>query len=350
MFASRRAVVLAWMLCQSLVLSGACAGPTPAAPKPAAAPPSTAPAAAPTAAAPAPTAAVARPRLRVAYVSPIGAMAPLWMAQESGAFERAGVPVEVRYIQANAAVPALLANEVEVLEISGPAVLSAALQGADLTFVAGGLNAMILNLHAAADIHSGADLRGKLVGTDRPGTPVAFGADLALQHLGLRADDVQLLNVGSADNQIAALLAGQLSASIMGPPQSFVAESAGYPMLVDLHDVPYQNVGVVARRERLDELAPSLVPFLGAYREGIERYDADKPFAMSVLQKYSQETDPEVLDKTYEFYHRLGFTRSLAVSEPGLASILGFLSEVVPEAKTAQPAQFYDARFVQQLP
>jgi hypothetical protein len=38
------------------------------------------------------------------------------------------------------------------------------------------------------------------------------------------------------------------------------------------------------------------------------------------------------------------------VSEPGLASILGFLSEVVPEAKTAQPAQFYDARFVQQLP
>jgi ABC-type nitrate/sulfonate/bicarbonate transport system substrate-binding protein len=277
-------------------------------------------------------------------------MAPLWMAQESGAFERAGVQVEVRYIQANAAVPALLAGEVELLEISGPAVLSAALQGADLTFIAGGLNAMILNLHAATDVRSAADLRGKLVGTDRPGTPVAFGVDVALQRLGLRPDEVQLLNVGSADNQIAALLAGQLSASIMGPPQSFVAENAGYPLLVDLHDVPYQNVGVVARRERLSELAPSLVPFLRAFREGIERYDADKPFAMTVLQKYSQESDPEVLDKTYEFYRRLGFTRQLTISEPGLTSILGFLGEVVPEAKAAQPAQFYDTRFLQQLP
>jgi ABC-type nitrate/sulfonate/bicarbonate transport system substrate-binding protein len=247
-------------------------------------------------------------------------------------------------------VPALLAGEVELLEISGPAVLSAALQGADLTFIAGGLNAMILNLHAAADVHAAADLRGKLVGTDRPGTPVAFGADVALQRLGVKPDDVQLLNVGSADNQIAALLAGQLSASILGPPQSFVAESAGYPLLVDLHDVPYQNVGVVARRERLNELAPSLVPFLRAYREGIERYDADKPFALTVLQKYSQENDPDILDKTYEFYHRLGFTRDLAVSDAGLTSILGFLSEVVPEAKSAQPSQFYDARFLQQLP
>jgi ABC-type nitrate/sulfonate/bicarbonate transport system substrate-binding protein len=209
---------------------------------------------------------------------------------------------------------------------------------------------MILNLHAAPDVHSAADLRGKLVGTDRPGTPVAFGADLALQRLNLRPDEVQLLNVGSADNQIAAVLAGQLSASVLGPPQSFVAENAGFRLLVDLHDVPYQNVGVVVRRERLDELASSLVPFLRAYREGIERYDTDKPFAMNVIQKYSQESDPEVLDKTYEFYRRLGFTQQLTVSEAGLASILGFLSEVVPEAKTAQPSQFYDDRFLQQLP
>jgi hypothetical protein len=69
-----------------------------------------------------------------------------------------------------------------------------------------------------------------------------------------------------------------------------------------------------------------------------------------VIQKYSQESDPEILDKTYEFYHRLGFTQQLTVSEPGLANILGFLSEVVPAAKTAQPAQFYDDQFVQQLP
>jgi ABC-type nitrate/sulfonate/bicarbonate transport system substrate-binding protein len=209
---------------------------------------------------------------------------------------------------------------------------------------------MILNLHAAPEIRSADDLRGKLVGTDRPGTPVAFAADLALQRLSLHPDEVQLLNVGSADNQIAAALAGQLSAAILGPPQSFVAENAGFRLLVDLHDVPYQNVGLVVRRERLDELAPSLGPFLRGYQPGIERYDADKPFAMSVIQKYSQESDPAILEQTYEFYRRLGFTQQLTVSEAGLTSILGFLSDVVPEAKTARPSQFYDDRFVQQLP
>src|SRR3712207_6814060 len=46
-------------------------------------------------AATAPSPAKQLPPLRVAYVAAVGSMAPLWMARESGAFERHGVPVEV---------------------------------------------------------------------------------------------------------------------------------------------------------------------------------------------------------------------------------------------------------------
>src|SRR4051812_24846107 len=59
-----------------------------------------------------------RPPLRVAYVTPAAVMVPLWMAVDTGAFDREGVTVEMRYIQANAAVAALLAGEVDMLEIS----------------------------------------------------------------------------------------------------------------------------------------------------------------------------------------------------------------------------------------
>src|SRR3954463_5245832 len=281
-----------WRLFLMALASGVLVGCT--TPAPAAAPPSAAGAgSAASSAAPATTApppAAARPPLRVAYVTPAAVMVPLWMAYESGAFEREGVAVEMRYIQANAAVAALLAGEVDLLEISGPPVLTAALQGGDIVFIAGALNQMIFSVHARPEVRSAADLRGKLLGTDRPGTPVGFGAQVAVEKLGLRPDEVQILNVGSSDQVLAALLSGQLAAGVLAPPHNFLAEDAGYPKLVDLYEVPYQNIGIAARRSQLDALAPSLLPFLRAYREGIDRYIADKAAAVQVIEKYSQES------------------------------------------------------------
>ena len=65
--------------------------------------------------------------------------------------------------------------------------------------------------------------------------------------------------------------------------------------------------------------------------------------------KYTKENDPDIIDRTYEFYRKAGFRRELTISEPGVQGILDFLSETVPEAKKATPAQFFDDRFVRQL-
>jgi len=324
-----------------------CAQPTQA--PTTAAPPAVSGTAAPAVAAPAaPTREL--PLLRVAYVSPVAAMAPLWMAKESGAFDRAGVPVEVRYIQANAAIAALIAGEVDLLEISGPAVLSAVLQGgADIVFIAGALNQMIFTVHTTPAIHSPQELKGKLFGTDRPGTPVGFVAEVAIEKMGLQPSDLQVLNIGSSDQLLAALLSGQLASTVLGPPANFVAEDAGFPSLIDLYDVPYQNIGIAGRRERLPALEPSLVPFLRAFREGMERYNSDKALALEVIGQYSQESNPEVLDKTYEFYRRAGWNLNLGVSEQGIASIAGYLEKHVPNARSIQVSQVFDGRYAQQV-
>ena len=114
-------------------------------------------------------------------------------------------------------------------------------------------------------------------------------------------------------------------------------------------DQPYQNVGVIVRRGRMDELASRLVPLLRSVRAGIERYYSDKPFTAKVIAKYTRENDPDIIDRTYEFYRKAGFRRELMISEPGVQGILDFLSETVPEAKKAAPGQFFDDRFVRQL-
>ena len=99
----------------------------------------------------------------------------------------------------------------------------------------------------------------------------------------------------------------------------------------------------------MDELASRFTPLLRAVRQGIDRYYADKPFAMKVIGKYTKETDAEVLDRTYEFYKKAGFRREMVTSEPGLQGMLDFLSETIPEAKNAKPSQFFDDRFVRQV-
>jgi ABC-type nitrate/sulfonate/bicarbonate transport system substrate-binding protein len=287
--------------------------------------------------------------LRVAYISTSVTMAPLWMAKEVGGFAKEGVEVEMLSITASVAIPAVIANELDAIEISAAPVLTASLRGQDVIFVAGLLNTMIWDFYVRPEIKTAEQLRGKVVGTDRPATPVAYGTLVALKKIGLTAKDVQLFPLGSSAHIVAALHAGQIVGGVGSPPASFQLERAGFRSIVSLLDVPYQNVGIVMRRSRFDELGSRIVPLLRAIRSGIERYYADKPFALKVIAKYNKEKDPDFLDKSYEFYRKAGFRRELVTSEQGVQGILDFLSETITEAKKASPSQFFDDRFVRQV-
>ena len=247
------------------------------------------------------------------------------------------------------ALPALIANEVDVIQISAVPLINASLRGFDVVFIAGMLNTMIWDLYARPEIKSAEQLKGKIVGTERPGSPVAYGTLVALRKLGLTPKDVQLRILGGSTQITAALLTGQVVAGAAAPPVSFQLDRAGFHSMTTTLDQPYQNVGVVVRRGRMDELANRLVPLLRSVRAGIDRYYSDKAFTMKVIAKYTKETDPDVIERTYEFYRKAGFRRDLMISEPGIQGILNFLSDTVPEAKNAVPSQFFDDRFVRQL-
>jgi NitT/TauT family transport system substrate-binding protein len=276
-------------------------------------------------------------------------MASVWMAKEIGGFAREGLDIEVLTMQSSSAIPALIANEIDVLQVSAAPVLTASLRGIDVTFIAGLLNTMIWDFYVRPEIKNVEQLKGKIVGTDRPATPVAFGTLVALKKLGLTAKDVQLRPLGSSPQIVAAFYAGQIAGGVGSPPASFKMERDGFRSLVSLIGEPYQNVGLVVRKSRLDELGPRLVAMLRAVRAGIDRFYADKPFAVKVIAKYAKETDPEVLDRSYEFYKKAGFRREMVTSEPGLQGMLDFLAESIPEAKSAKPTQFFDDRFVRQV-
>jgi len=292
--------------------------------------------------------AIARP-LRIAFLFTSGTMASMWMAQETGAFAKEGLDVEMISMSSTLALPALLANEVDAIQISAVPLINASLRGFDPVFVAGMLNTMVWDLYARPEIKSAEQLRGKIVGTARPGSPVAYGTLTALNKLGLTPKDVQLRILGGSAQITAALLTGQIVAGAASPPVNFQLDRAGFHSMATTLDQPYQNVGVVVRRSRIDELANRLVPLLRAVRTGIDRYYSDKPFAIKVIGKYTRESDADFLERTYEFFRKAGFRRDLMISASGIQGILDFLSETVPEAKRAAPAQFFDDRLLRQL-
>jgi ABC-type nitrate/sulfonate/bicarbonate transport system substrate-binding protein len=287
--------------------------------------------------------------LRIAYLSTSATMASVWMAKESGALVREALDTEVISMPSSSAIPALIANELDIVQVSAAPVITASVRGLDVVFVAGLLNTMIWDFYVRPEIKSVEQLKGKIVGTDRPATPVAYGTLVALKKMGLTAKDVQLRPLGSSPQIVAAFYAGQIAGGVGSPPASFQMERSGFRSVVSLLDVPYQNVGLVVRRSRLDELASRLTPLLRAVRQGIDRYYSDKPFAMKVIGKYTKENDQEILERTYEFYKKAGFRREMVTSEPGLQGMLDFLSETIPETKNAKPSQFFDDRFVRQV-
>ncbi|HVH92389.1 MAG TPA: ABC transporter substrate-binding protein [Candidatus Acidoferrum sp.] len=153
----------------------------------------------------------AAPRpLRVAYMSTSATMASLWMAKETGAIARESIDVEVLSVNASLAIPALIAGELDAIQISAAPVLTASLRGYDVVFVAGLLNTMIWNFYARPEIPNVEGLKGKVIGTDRPATPIAYGTLVSLKKMGLSPKDVQLFPIGSSAQVLAALHAGQV--------------------------------------------------------------------------------------------------------------------------------------------
>lgn len=293
-------------------------------------------------------------KLTLSYGSVAGSFWPLWMAQAIGGFDKYGITVEMPLIETNAAVAAVIAKQVDAMEVSAAPIISADSNGnEDIVLIASALNHPILALYTTPDITSADQLKSKQIASGPPGSPVDYAAKVALSLLGLKPSDVALRSIGTAEQITAALLSGQLPAGMVAPPQTFQVEAKGFHLLKDIYDQPYQNVGLFAKKSRLQELAPRLKPALAAYRDGIAAI-YDKPDqAMQVLDKFAKVGDQDILKKTYDFYTNSKFApfqKDMQPTIPGIQAQIDFLADSVPAVKGHKPEEFVDLSLIADLP
>jgi ABC-type nitrate/sulfonate/bicarbonate transport system substrate-binding protein len=292
-------------------------------------------------------------KLTVVYTAPVAQNMPVWMAQETRGFADRGLTVEMQSMEGSLATKAMVAREMDVLLQGAIGMMGASLNGGvDLVYVASEINHSGATLNAAPGIQTGADLKGKIVGDDQPGTISDFQTLTMLDQLGLKPSDVVLRPLGASPVRTSSLLAGQVQAAALNPPFSFQVEAKGYKPLANLYKAPFLDVGAVVLRSRIDELSPALVAFVDACRDGVRAFNSQPDLALKVMQQYTKEADQDILHKTYDlFRNTTPYQEDQQPPLDGLQQMLDFLGKTtIPAAKTAKAEQFVDGRILARLP
>src|SRR6476620_12600707 len=155
--------------------------------------------------------------LVVSYSSFTGNRAPLWIAKESGLYEKYGLDVKLVSIAAGSvSLTALLAGNVHLTTDSSSGVVSAIARGAPIVTVSTN-GALPYQLIAMPTIKTPADLRGKIVGSSRIGAGTDFLLRRILAKLGFTpGKDVSLIPTGVSESEkrIQLMLQGKIEATI----------------------------------------------------------------------------------------------------------------------------------------
>jgi NitT/TauT family transport system substrate-binding protein len=284
--------------------------------------------------------------------SAIGAVHfPAWLAKESGIFRKNGLDVQLVYFTGGTtAVMALLSRDAPIIQMAGPAIVSANLRGADTVMIAGGFVTADQYLMSRPEIKTAVQLKGGSVAIARFGGLADSMARIALQELGLTpVKDVAIVQIGGAPERLGALEKGKVQAAMLGIPDSFIAEKKGFYSLVSV-SIPYQSVGVATTRRFIRESPEIVKRYIKSQIEAIHRIKTDRETGRRVLAKYLALQDREILEKTYD---DISADDKLPPKQyptlEGIKNILEPLAQTDPKAKTAKPEDFVDVRFVKEL-
>src|SRR5262249_23948331 len=152
-------------------------------------------------------------KVTVGYSAIAAGQFPAWMAQESGIFRKNGLDVQLVYF--TTAVMALLSKDGPIIQMGGPAIVSADPTGARRVMIAGGFVTADQYLMSRPEIKTAVQLKGGSVAIARFGELADSMARIALQKLGLApVKDVAILQIGGLPERMSALEKGKVQAAM----------------------------------------------------------------------------------------------------------------------------------------
>ena len=243
-------------------------------------------------------------KMSIAYSEIVFSNLPLWVAKESGIFEKNSLDVDLQQISSSNAIAALLSGQVQAAHAGGSEALSANLSGADLEIVGVVGGVYPYYLMAQPSIKTIDDLRGKKIGVSQPGSSSDIATRTALKANGIDPDkDVTIVPVGSLANRTAALLSGAIDAGLDNPPGSIKQEAQGLHALIDLaaQKLPASNNTIVMQRSFVDGNKDAVQRYVDSIMQAMAKVRNDRAYAVQILKQYYQSDDDAAMNATYDF-------------------------------------------------
>jgi ABC-type nitrate/sulfonate/bicarbonate transport system substrate-binding protein len=234
--------------------------------------------------------------------------------------------------------------------MGGGAVIASNLAGSGSVILAGIENAIIFKLVTAKEIDSGAKLRGKRLGVASLGGSTYLATVRALQHFGMKANDVTILAMGNGPTRLTAVQSGSIQGAVFLPPETLIAKKLGLNFLLDLGSLglEFQNSVITAGRNVVEKKPETARRFIKALMEGIHAYKTDRDFGLRVLRKYLKTNDQEIIEETYDFYSGKVSPKPYPTVK-GMQAVLSDLASRNPKANDAQTSQLVNLTFLKEL-
>jgi NitT/TauT family transport system substrate-binding protein len=287
------------------------------------------------------------------YTAPVVSMAPMWIAKDVGFFRKQGLDVRVVFIPSGpTGVTAILAGEADVGVIGGFAPIRAIVGGAKgLAIIGQTKNAIVATIVGKKEIATVQDLKGKRLGIDRIGSNPDMFTQAALSRFQIDPlRDLQYIQMGNIGQGIPALKGGVIDALTTNPPDDLLAQKLGFKVILDITamKIPFAATVLVSARSTVARKQSDLTRFMHAYAEAVHYFLTNREGAAQVVAKYTKVEDREILNYSIATDSK-AVQKTLEVDPKGIELVLGLINKTVPQAASAKPEDFYDARFFTEL-
>lgn len=265
----------------------------------------------------------------------------LWMAKDTGAFERHGLEAELIFIAGGPIViQALVGGDLQAGLGATSAVIGAALKGASIVAVANMANSPYHRLWVNPEISRIEDLRGKTLGITRFGSLPHQLTVILLRKYGLE-NAVSLRQFGDT----RGIAAAYDQRAIAGAVTSELRVQAPIKPLVKLVDlnIPYSTNVIAVQRDYYRRFPKTIEGMVRAYVEGVAALKNDKNRGLKVVAKYSRYTDPRFVESQYSDSSNY-LDRVPRVEKAAVAPILEFMDQ-----KNAPLEAFADNSIIDRL-
>ena len=294
----------------------------------------------------------AQEKTRIAWAALNPAASPMWVVQEKGLLRKQGVDAEIIGINASPiAMQALLAGDLDVIVTSVTTLVGTRLAGADTIMVQTLVPTFVDHIVSVSSITELEHLKGKTGGVNRVGSTSDLGLRLALRRLGINPDsDTKIITAGGNPERLAALSRGFIQFTIMPEPWVREAEKLGFRDLLDTGSLalPFHWNAVLTRESIIKSKRSVIAKVVRANVDAIHFIKTDKEGTKAIFSKFLKLNDPEGLERAAKAYAAIFPINTMPTPE-GVKTLLDDMAPHNPKAKAADPRQYVDMSFVQEL-